>query len=183
MHYANMDAVRQPYAESTMRELAAEVYNGKPKKDYASSGAQNPSDAKARFIKRHSIRAGVDNKGGGQGSGQIEIKDLGGSNLRTVWPIPTQASNGEHTAAFPDRLAELCILMGCPPGGVVLDLFGGSGTTITVSLRHGRSALMIELNPKYCEMARRRIINDNPLFNTPALAPSTSPALKEAPAP
>ncbi|TIR88120.1 MAG: site-specific DNA-methyltransferase, partial [Mesorhizobium sp.] len=39
----------------------------------------------------------------------------------------------------------------------VLDPFGGAGTTALVALRHHRRAALIELNPEYAEMARRRI--------------------------
>jgi DNA modification methylase len=47
---------------------------------------------------------------------------------------------------------------------VVLDPFGGAGTTGLVSDRLGRDAVLIELNPTYADMARKRITNDAPLF-------------------
>ena len=53
---------------------------------------------------------------------------------------------------------------GCPAGGLVLDPFGGAGTTGLVADRHGRGAILIELNPKYVEMARKRIKGDAPMF-------------------
>ena len=52
----------------------------------------------------------------------------------------------------------------CLAGGVVLDPFGGAGTTGLVSDRHGRDAILIELNPEYAAMANNRIFNDAPLF-------------------
>ena len=48
----------------------------------------------------------------------------------------------------------------------ILDPFCGSGTTGVVALRHGRDFIGIELNPDYAQMARDRIRNDGPLFNT-----------------
>ncbi len=48
---------------------------------------------------------------------------------------------------------------------IVLDPFSGSGTTVMVALRHGRKGLGLELNPDYVKMSKRRIINDNPMFN------------------
>lgn len=48
--------------------------------------------------------------------------------------------------------------------GVVLDPFGGSGTTGLVADRLGRQAILIELNPEYAAMAQRRISNDCPMF-------------------
>lgn len=88
----------------------------------------------------------------------------GGSNLRSVWWIaPAQYREG-HYAVMPDALAEICIVAGCKPGGTVLDPFGGAGTTGLVADRLGRDAILIELNPEYAEMARKRITNDAPLF-------------------
>lgn len=90
-----------------------------------------------------------------------------GRNLRNyepapvgVWPIATKAFSEAHFATFPPELAERCVLAGCPKGGVVLDPFGGAGTTALVALRHGRRAELIELNPEYAEIAERRILRD-----------------------
>lgn len=52
---------------------------------------------------------------------------------------------------------------------IVLDPFSGAGTTGLVALRMGRDYLGIELNPKYVEMARRRIAEDAPLLNAIAV--------------
>ena len=57
---------------------------------------------------------------------------------------------------IPD-LIEPCILAGCPPGGFVLDPFAGAGTTGLVAQRHGRNAILFELNPDYVTMAANRI--------------------------
>ena len=54
---------------------------------------------------------------------------------------------------------------GEPVPCVVLDCFGGAGTTGLVASRLGRDAVLIELNPEYAEMARRRIYEDAPLLN------------------
>ncbi len=75
----------------------------------------------------------------------------------TVWEMATQAFSEAHFATFPPELAERCILAGCPKDGLVLDPFGGAGTTALVALRHGRRAALIELNPEYAEITRRRI--------------------------
>lgn len=47
---------------------------------------------------------------------------------------------------------------------MVLDPFGGAGTTGLVADRHGRHAVLIELNPAYAAMAEKRIRGDAPLF-------------------
>jgi len=46
----------------------------------------------------------------------------------------------------------------------ILDPFGGAGTTALVADRLGRDCILIELNPEYAEMARKRIAGDAGLF-------------------
>ena len=79
-----------------------------------------------------------------------------GKNLRTVWRHALSGQSGEHIASYPERLIEPMILAGCPEGGVVLDSFVGSGTTVRVANRLGRSGIGIELNSEYAAMAKRR---------------------------
>ena len=62
-----------------------------------------------------------------------------------------------HFAVFPETLVETCISAGCPPQGLVLDPFLGSGTTAVVACRLGRNYLGIDCNSDYCDMARRRL--------------------------
>ena len=51
----------------------------------------------------------------------------------------------ENEAPYPEALAERFIRSFCPPGGVVLDPFGGSGTTAKVAVMHGRNAVLIDV--------------------------------------
>lgn len=83
-------------------------------------------------------------------------------NRRSVWTVSTKPFKGAHFATFPPDLIEPCILAGCPEGGVVLDPFGGAGTTGLVAQRHRRNAILLELNPEYAAMARRRIDAEAP---------------------
>ena len=85
-------------------------------------------------------------------------------NKRNVWTVTTKSFRGAHFATFPPDLIEPCIKAGCPEGGTVLDPFGGSGTTALVADRLGRNSILIELNPKYVKMMKKRMFNDSPLF-------------------
>ena len=103
---------------------------------------------------------------GEQGTGQeafVAIKDM--RNRRSVWTIPTRPFRGAHFAVMPEALVEPCILAGSQPGDTILDPFTGSGTVACVALRHDRQFIGTELNPEYVEIARRRITDDNPMFN------------------
>lgn len=102
----------------------------------------------------------------GTHSGPYPLPNPKGANRRTVWTIPTQPFPDAHFAVMPQALVEPCVLAGTKPGDTVLDPFAGSGTVGVVANRHGRRFVGIELNPTYCEMARRRIAG--PLFASEA---------------
>ena len=78
-------------------------------------------------------------------------------NLRTVWTIATEPYPDAHFAIFPSLLVNRCIKAGCPPKGIVLDPFLGSGTTAMVARMLDRDYVGIELNGDYVKMAHRRI--------------------------
>ncbi len=72
-----------------------------------------------------------------------------------LWTVAAKprSTNGLDTAPFPDELVERCLEVGCPEGGIVLDPFTGSGTTIRVALATGRSGIGIDLNQDFCRFA------------------------------
>lgn len=78
-------------------------------------------------------------------------------NKRSVWTVATNPYSEAHFATFPEKLIEPCVLAGAPAGGLVLDPFMGAGTTALVASKLNRKFIGIELNPKYIEMAEKRI--------------------------
>jgi len=76
-----------------------------------------------------------------------------------TWTIEARVSRREyrHAAPYPEALVERCLSCGCRRGGLVLDPFAGSGTTMKVALDRGSPAIGIDLNPSYLEMAALRI--------------------------
>ncbi|HIE3952405.1 TPA: DNA-methyltransferase [Pseudomonas aeruginosa] len=81
----------------------------------------------------------------------------GKRNRRSVWTVPTAGFKGAHFATFPPDLIRPCVLAGAPRGGLVLDPFGGAGTTALVTMQEGRRSVLIELNPEYAAIARNRL--------------------------
>lgn len=78
-------------------------------------------------------------------------------NKRTIWSLNTEGFKDAHFAVFPPSLVKPCILAGSKPGSLVLDPFFGSGTVGEVCIEQGRRCVGIELNPKYGEIARKRL--------------------------
>ncbi len=81
----------------------------------------------------------------------------GKRNRRSVWTVPTAGFKGAHFATFPPDLIRPCVLAGAPRGGLVLDPFGGAGTTALVAMQEGRRSVLLELNPEYASIARHRL--------------------------
>lgn len=90
-------------------------------------------------------------------AGLTEIGAKEFRNKRSVWTVTTKPFKEAHSATFPPDLIEPCVLAGCPPGGTVLDPFGGAGTTGLVAQRHGRNSILCELNPAYVDIAEKRL--------------------------
>jgi DNA modification methylase len=78
-------------------------------------------------------------------------------NRRSVWTVTTKPFKEAHFATFPRDLIRPMIQAGCPVGGIVLDSFMGSGTTAIEAIYQDKRYIGIELNPKYCDIAVRRI--------------------------
>jgi DNA modification methylase len=107
---------------------------------------------------KRDARLSYRNPGGTARGSEKQWSDVGGKrNRRSVWTVATRPFKGAHFATFPPDLIEPCVLAGCPVGGVVLDPFGGAGTTGLVAQQHGRRAILCELNPEYVEIARARL--------------------------
>ena len=166
-YYYDAAAIKNPPSEALLKQVA-EGYNGTSTKAFGDGGAQDASSTKSRIIEN--ARAKVDKQ---RGHGRRhegfnarwdkmtrEEQMSLGSNKRSVWTVATKPFKGAHFATFPPDLIEPCVLAGCPVGGTVLDPFGGAGTTGVVAQRHGRDAILCELNPEYAAMAEARIAAD-----------------------
>lgn len=73
-----------------------------------------------------------------------------------VWNIKKPQKNDLHPTMKPVELVERAIRNSSRPGNVVLDPFGGSGTTLIAAEKSGRFARLIELDPKYVDVIVRR---------------------------
>ena len=81
------------------------------------------------------------------------------------WDVPTKANSDKHYASYNSTLIDKPIIAGCPEGGIIIDPFAGTGTTINRAIQLNRYGIGIEGNKDYCEIARGKINN---LFATTA---------------
>lgn len=99
-------------------------------------------------------------------NGKLKCNPLG-KNPGDVWYIPkvtsgqgrASAERTPHPAQFPEALIERVILASSNPGDLILDPFGGSGTTAAVASRLGRRSVSFELREDYIDVAAERLAN------------------------
>lgn len=94
----------------------------------------------------------------------------------TVLDFNKPNRNGEHPTMKPVELFQYQIENSCKKGDVVLDLFGGSGTTVIACEKSNRHARLMELDPKYCDVIIKRWQD---FTGKQALLQSTGEAFKE----
>jgi len=73
-----------------------------------------------------------------------------------VWDIERPSKSDEHPSMKPIELVARAIQNSSEAGSNILDLFGGSGTTLIAAEQTGRRCFMMELDPKYCDVIVRR---------------------------
>lgn len=165
-YHCDMQAIREPAAESSIARWAQDVEsqvgsdrvpgktNGMMK---AVGGVRSKRDSFQRDDSKREQAIPGQSKGTHRPDRAESNWDIATRNKRSVWTVPTQEFKGAHFATFPPDLIRPCILAGAPRSGVVLDPFGGAGTTALVSMQEGRRSILCELNPEYAALARTRI--------------------------
>ena len=83
-------------------------------------------------------------------------KFYGGKNGMDIWRVKRTAKNDLHPTMKPVELVEKAVLDGSAINGIVLDLFGGSGSTMIACEKQNRHARLMELDPKYCDVIVKR---------------------------
>ncbi len=83
-------------------------------------------------------------------------KFYGGRNQSTVWQIDRPMASREHPTMKPVSLCAKAIENSSKAGDIVLDLFGGSGSTLIACEQLSRTCYMMELDPIYCDVIIKR---------------------------
>ena len=152
-YYHNWEAIAEPTVGNNQHDLTGMGYSA-PGQIPQKGNRKGSGNLKRKLAGQN----GGDRLGTHMGSSiPYEYKDGSTRTKRDVWNIATAPYKGAHFATFPPALVEPCILAGCPPGGIVLDPFAGSGTALMVAQRLGRDSIGVEPNPEYCRMAEERV--------------------------
>jgi DNA modification methylase len=80
----------------------------------------------------------------------------GDKSQSTLWEVKKPAANRIHPTAKPVELIERALVNSSKAGDIVVDLFGGSGSTLIGGERRGRKARLMEIDPRYVDCIVRR---------------------------
>jgi len=80
----------------------------------------------------------------------------GDKSQSTIWQEKKPAASRLHPTMKPVELIERALINSSKAGDVVVDLFGGSGSTMIACARRGRKARLLEIDPKYADVITRR---------------------------
>jgi DNA modification methylase len=163
-YFYDADAIREPAAPASIARWEQEGWDAQTGSDRVPGKANGSMKAVGGLrSKRNSFAR--DPKPGTGDHGQKaqhrpdreDVEYAHSRNKRSVWTVATAKYSGAHFATFPPELIRPCIQAGAPRGGIVLDPFGGAGTTGVVAMQEGRQSILCELNPQYAAMASARV--------------------------
>jgi adenine-specific DNA-methyltransferase len=100
----------------------------------------------------------------GGGSRKIYLDEVEGDIIDSVWddlpPVnPVAKERVDYATQKPEKLLDRIISSSCPEGGLVVDFFGGSGTTAAVAEKLGRRWITTDLGKPACMITRKRLID------------------------
>lgn len=163
-YYFDQQAITEPLTQSSVDRLAQagwEEQQGSDRVPGKTNGAMKAvgglRSKRNSFSRETKATAGEHGQSAQHRPGRDDIDYDQSRNKRSVWTVATARFKGAHFATFPPDLIRPCILAGSPRGGVILDPFGGAGTTGMVAMQEGRRSVLCELNPDYAAMARARL--------------------------
>ena len=87
-------------------------------------------------------------------TGKAGVKTVNGKP--NIWRVKRHTTGRVHNAQKPVDLVSIPMLAGSDGGDCILDLFGGSGTTMISAEINGRKSMLMELDPKYCDVIVQR---------------------------
>lgn len=147
-YYFDLNNIRKPLSLSTLQRYQ---YRNLSDKDssYAGLSAHKKDLYGQRILKKYDeLRKTIS---------ENDALKLLGSNPGDVWSIANEPLHENHFAAFPKKLVKRILRCACPPNGLVLDPFAGSGTSLLVAHNLCLNYLGIELIPEYCDIINKRI--------------------------
>lgn len=145
-----------------VHEHAVQFYRSNAKWSDVYNDVQTTPDATARTVRRKRRPPHT----GNIEAGWYESEDGGPRIMRSVIYMRSRHGKAIHPTEKPSDLVEILIRTSCPVGGIVGDLFAGSGSAGEAAMRAGRNYVGIEIDPEMAALANARLSEILPLSAT-----------------
>ncbi len=142
-----------------VHEHAVQFYRSNAKWSDVYNDVQTTPDATARTVRRKRRPPHT----GHIEAGWYESEDGGPRIMRSVIYMRSRHGKAIHPTEKPSDLVEILIRTSCPVGGIVGDLFAGSGSAGEAAMRAGRNYVGIEIDPEMAALANARLSEILPL--------------------
>lgn len=139
-----------------VHEIAVHLYRNDAKWSEVYNNPLFTNDARAKVVRRKKRPP----QWGDIGAHSYRSEDGGPRLARSVMFYPSCHGYADHETQKPIAILQPLIEVSCPPGGIVLDPFIGSGSTALAAVEMGRHCIGIEIDPDYAAMAESRIGRD-----------------------
>lgn len=157
-YFYNWQEARDPLKKSSVSRLAQSV-SSQEGSARANGGAKTNGKMKAVRFGGNKSESNDQTRLASGNEWNPEVED--GANWRDVWDISHEGYSGAHFAVMPSELARRCVIAGSKPGDLVLDPFGGSGTTARVAVELNRRAVSADLAYHKHAVGRTRNVQRN----------------------
>jgi DNA modification methylase len=156
-YYWDADAVSMTASASTLARLRQPTLQDQAGSNRIPGKTNGPMKACFGGRQKHSGYGNRKDSGREDDGNYIE----NGVNIRNVWVFSPQPYKEAHFATFPEELPRRCILAASKVGDLILDPFGGSGTTGRLAVQLRRRAILLDLayTHDYGRLAKKRTRN------------------------
>jgi site-specific DNA-methyltransferase (adenine-specific) len=137
-----------------VHELAVQFYRQSARWDDVYKNPIKTMDAVAKAVRR---KKRPPHMGAAEYAGVYVSEDGGPRFMRSVIYARSCHGYAENETQKPEEIVEPLVRYSVPPGGLVIDCFAGSGTTLVSAVTVGRRAIGVELREAQCEVAARRV--------------------------
>ena len=144
-YWYDQDPLRIPLVSKPAHDVTRRSTHGELRKDGLANRYSVPGYHKDGLLRRDGNRT------------HRVFSNVLGRICDAVWLIEPEGWRGAHSSAMPEKLVQNCLLLSCPPGGTVLDPFGGSGTVSKVAKQLGRRSIYIDRHEPYVQEAKQRL--------------------------
>jgi DNA modification methylase len=158
-YYFDLDSIRDEHMTVSIKRAMRGTNDNKYSNDIGVSSAQTLSKPRGS--------SSIDEYNSGNTTLNPKGKNPG--DVADFWNITTKGNRSSHLASYNTDLIDKPILAGCPEGGVVLDPFSGTGTTLVRASQLGRKYIGFEASEQFFNIVKENIEEEVKRKNAPTL--------------